>query len=192
MNITLQGGRQLSARLSSIGPAVRANARKELPIIGEHLATYGREHFEDSGLHVRSGDLRRSMAAMPVEEDSHGLRGGMIAGQGLPYGRIQEEGGTIVPKNGQYLTIPIGEALTSAGVARFAAPDAEAEGYKTFVRNNIIFGVKDGQLFPLFILVTSVTIPARPFVGPTLDANRDWIVERLQKYVVKPSLAGGA
>jgi len=192
MNITLQGGQKLTAKLSSIGPAIRANARKELPYIGEHLATYGREHYEDSGLHVRSGDLRRSMAAMAVEEDSHGIRGGMVAGQGLPYAPIHEHGGTIVPKNGTYLTIPIGEALTDAGVARFGALDAEAEGYKTFVRNNIIFGVKDGQLFPLFILVTSVTIPARPFVGPTLDANRDWIEDRIQKNIVKPSLAGGA
>jgi hypothetical protein len=191
MNISIQGGRQLSARLSSIGPAVRSNARKELPVIGEHLATYGRDHFEDSGLNVRTGDLRRSIAAMEVTEDEHGLRGGMVAGQGLPYARIQEEGGTIVPVNGQYLTIPIGEALTASGVARFAAPDAEAEGYKTFVRNGIIFGVKDGQLYPLFILVTSVTLKPHPFVGPTLDANRDWIVDRIQKNIIKPSLGGG-
>jgi hypothetical protein len=59
------------------------------------------------------------------------------------------------------------------------------------VRNGIIFGVKDGQLYPLFILVTSVTLKPHPFVGPTLDANRDWIVDRIQKNIIKPSLGGG-
>lgn len=183
MEITIQGGKQLQARIQHMGPSIRKAARRELGVIGEHLATYGRAHFEDSWLHVRSGDLKRSMTAMPVEENEHGLTGGMLAGQGLKYGPMQEFGGTIVPKNVTFLTIPIGEALTPAGVPRFTALDAEAAGYKTFVRGNIIFGVKDGQVYPLFILASSVTIPARPFAGPTLDANIGWIEDRLKRAV---------
>lgn len=191
MNVTLEGGKRLTARLHNMGPSIRASVRRELGVIGEHLATYGRAHFEDSGLKVRSGDLKRSIAAMPVEEDSNGLRGGMLAGQGLPYGPLQEFGGTIVPVNGTYLTIPIGEALTPAGVPRFSALEAEDAGYSTFIKGRIIFGVKDGTLYPLFLLVTSSTIPARPFAGPTLNANRTWIEGRL-KNVIDESLKAGA
>ena len=180
MQITVQGGKRIQAKLKSMDPAIRAEARRELGIIGEHLATYGREHFEESGLHVRSGDLRRSMAMMPVVEDSRGLKGGMLASQGLPYGPAQEFGATILPRTSTYLTIPLDEALTAAGVARFSARDAEAAGYKTFFRGKIMYGVKDGQLFPLFVLVPQVMILPRPFAGPTLDANRAWIEKRLK------------
>jgi hypothetical protein len=181
MKITLQGGKALTARLQHIGPAVRVNAWRELGFIGEHLATDGRAHFEDNGLHTRTGDFRRSFAAMPVTQGGSWIRGGMLAGQGLPYPPVHEFGATITPKNSQYLAIPLEEALTAAGVAKFAPRDAEAAGYKTFFRGKILYGVKDGILYPLFVMVTSVTIPARPTVGPTLDRNKDWIVERLKK-----------
>lgn len=191
MNVTFEGGKRISARLQNVGPSIRTLGRRELGLIGEHLATYGRAHFEDSGLHARSGDLKRSITAMPVEEDANGLRGGMLAGQGLPYAPMQENGGEIFPTKGSALTIPLEAVLTSAGVPRFTAPEAEAEGYKTFVRGRIIYGTKDGQLYPLFLLVGSVIIPDRPFAGPTLDANRRWVEDRL-KVVVDESIRAGA
>jgi hypothetical protein len=187
-NLTIDGGKRIQARLQHMGPAIRTSARRELGVIGEHLATYGRAHFEESGLKVRSGDLRRSMAAMPVEEDAHGLTGGMLAGQGLKYAPLQEFGGTILPVNATMLAIPMEEALTSAGVARFAPRDAEAAGYERVFFSNVgsnlmMWGVKDGQMFPLFLMVRSVTVPARPFAGPTLDANRAWIEARIKRAV---------
>lgn len=191
MNVTLEGGKRLTARLHNMGPSIRASARRELGLVGEHLGTYYRDHFEDSGLHVRSGDMKRSGTAMPVEEDANGLRGGLLVGQGLPYAPLQEFGGTIFPTKGTYLTIPIGEALTPSGVPRFTALEAEDAGYSTFIKGRIIFGVKDGVLYPLFLLVTSVTIPARPTAGPTLNANRPWIESRL-KSVVDESIREGA
>lgn len=188
MNVTFQGGKQLSARIQNMGPSIRASARRQLGVIGEHLATYGRAHFEDSGLKVRSGDLRRSITAMPVEEDEHGLRGGMLAGQGLPYAPIQEFGGTILPVNGQFLAIPMEDALTPSGVPRFAPRDAESAGYDRVFFSPIgnqlyMYGVKDGVIHLLFILVRSVTLKPHPFVGPTLDANRTWIEQRLKQAV---------
>lgn len=183
VTLTLQGNRQLTAKVGHLSGAILERGARALGTIGERLATYGRTHFPDNGLHVRSGDLRRSMNAMPVEKTLHGLRGGMLASQGLPYGPIQEFGGIIKPVNGTYLTIPLDEAVTSAGVARFSAPEAEAAGYKTFVRGRVIYGIKDGILYPLFALVTQVVIPARPFVGPTLAANKAFIENTLKKAV---------
>jgi hypothetical protein len=183
INFSIQGKDTIAAKVKNLGPAVRRSARKRLGIVGEHLATYYREHFEESGLHVRSGDMRRSGAMMAVEEDEYGLRGGLLVGQGLPYPPVQEFGATITPKTAQHLAIPLDAALTDAGVARFSPRDAEAAGYKTFVRGKIMYGTRDGQLFPLFVLVDSVTIPARPTVGPTRDANRDWIENQLHEAI---------
>jgi hypothetical protein len=183
-NIQLRGDKQLSARLGRLSPAIRQAARKHLAVIGENLATYGKTvAWEESGLKVRTGDLRRSMAAMPVTENEHGLQGGMLAGQGLAYGPIQEYGGIIRAKNVTFLTIPLDEALTASGVARFSARDAEAAGYRTFVRNHIIYGVKDGVLYPLFLLVPSVTIPATHFAGRILAPNRTMIERELKQAV---------
>jgi hypothetical protein len=151
--------------------------------ISQHLATHAREHFEEFGLHVRTGDLRRSESALPTTEDSAGVHGGMLASQSLPYGPIQEFGGTIFPTHGQYLTIPLDEALTEAGVGRFTAREAEDAGYKTFIRGHIIYGVKDGILYPLFYLVPFVVIPPTPFVTPVLKANQEFVERELQAAV---------
>jgi hypothetical protein len=188
INITVEGRNILAARLQRLSPAIREAGRKRLGIIGEHLASWGRTHFEDSGLHVRSGDFRRSFAVMPVEEDEHSVRGGMLVGQKLPYPPVHEFGATITPKNAQMLAIPMEEALTPSGVQRFAPRDAEAAGYKTSVHVSpggqvILFGYKDGVLYPLFLLVHSVTIPARPTVKPTLDNNREYIDRQLKEAV---------
>lgn len=196
MNVTVQGAKRVTARLHNLGPSIRTSARHELGLIGEHLGTYYRDHFGDSGLHVRSGDMKRSATAMPVEEDAHGLRGGLLVGQGLPYPRIQEEGGTILPVNGQFLAIPMDDVLTASGVARFQSRDAESAGYGHIffipVGSQLgMFGMKDGEVHLLFILVRSVTIPARPTVGPTLEANRAWIEGRLKR-VVDESIKAGA
>ena len=89
------------------------------------------------------------MAAMPVEEDEHGLTGGMMAGKGLKYGPAQEFGAEIDASNGHMLAIPMEDALTPAGVARFAPRDAKDAGYDRIffsnVGNNVyMFGVMDG------------------------------------------------
>lgn len=183
VSITLQGDRQITARLGNVTPAIRKAAVRRMNGISQHLATYAREHFEDSGLHVRTGDLRRSESAIPTTEDKAGVHGGMVASQSLPYGRIQEVGGVIYPVHGQYLTIPLDEALTASGVAKFTAREAEDAGYKTFIRGNIIYGVKDGILYPLFLLVSHVTIPPRPFVAPTLKANQQFVERELKAAV---------
>lgn len=183
IDFQIEGRTALSAKLKNLAPAVRASGKKRMGVIGERLATYYRSHFEDSGLHVRSGDMRRSGVMMPVEETEHSLRGGLLVGQGLPYPPVQEFGATITPKNAAHLAIPLDAALTPSGVARFGPRDAEAAGYRTFVRGRILFGEKDGEIVPLFLLVDQVTIPDRPTVKPTFDANRDWIEGQLHEAV---------
>lgn len=183
VNVSVRGRMELQQKVAHLGPAVRKAGARRLAEIGEHLATYAKEHFSDNGLHARSGDLRRSEQAMPVKQFTDRIQGGMMASQSLPYGPIQEYGGVIRAKNSTYLTIPMEEVMTASGVARFSAGEAEGEGYHTFVRNHILFGIKDGVLYPLFVLVPSVTIPPRPFVGPVLEANRAYIEQQLHAAV---------
>jgi phage gpG-like protein len=149
------------------------------------LELYIKEHsYPDSGLHVRTGDLRRSIRAQPVERTVAGVRGKVIAGQDLPYAQIQEYGGTIVPVKAQYLAIPIGDTLTPAGVPRFGPREAEAAGYKTFIAKNIIFGTKPGEAAtPLFVLKKSVDIPARPFMRPAFDHFKPKIIQDISQAI---------
>lgn len=73
-----------------------------------------------SRLHVRTGRLRQSVRAV-VEGEGATLLVRLRAGAGkadLNYARIQEEGGVIRPKRGKFLTIPLGAAMTRAGVTR--------------------------------------------------------------------------
>lgn len=189
MEITLEGGKRLSARLDHMGPAIRTAARRQLVNIGDHMVKWGQQHFGESGLTRRSGKLTSSMATLPVEEDAHSLTGGMMAGQNIRYAKAQEFGAEIDAQSGHMLAIPMEDALTPAGVARFAPRDAVEKGdyervFFSNVGNNVyMFGVKDGIVHLLFVLVHHVSIPARPFAGPTLDANRPWIEGRLKMAV---------
>lgn len=94
----------------------------------------------------------------------------------VPYARIQELGGTIIPKKGRALAVPIGAA------GRKAARDAGGS-----LRSlNLIFIPRKGQapllakkvgkrIKPLFILLKSVTLPARPYLKPAAQLARPQI-----------------
>lgn len=94
-----------------------------------------------------------------------------LMGTNLDYARIHQEGGTITPKNAKALSIPLTREAERAGGARNFPRDlfvwkgesgraflAEAEqkgrGKKSFT-----------QLLFHYILLDSVRIPARPFLG---------------------------
>jgi hypothetical protein len=141
--------------------------------------------YPDSGLHRRTGNLFRSIRAQRVKREGRSVIGRVLAGQRLAYARIQEFGGTITPVSAQYLTIPIGDALTNAGVARFDAHGAEDAGYKTFVANHIIFGKKPGQkkAVPLFLLRKQVEIPERRYMRNAMDAFQERIVRDIAQAV---------
>jgi len=73
---------------------------------------------------------------------------------GVVYAAMQHYGGTIRPKSGKYLTLP------------FPGVTGRARDYKdTFFRGKVMFQSRGkGKPKPLFLLMRSVTIPARPFM----------------------------
>jgi len=71
------------------------------------------------------------------------------------------ESKTITPKKGKFLTIPIGENLTSAGVAKYSSPRQVPNGFFVRTKGRLLFGYKRGKrgkFRPLFTLVKSVFV----------------------------------
>lgn len=83
-------------------------------------------------LNVRTGNLARSITGTAVlDRGVPALRVGILRGPALPYAGVQEYGtrgknptspyDTIRPKTGKYLAMPVNDALTPAGVARYTS-----------------------------------------------------------------------
>ena len=84
-----------------------------------------RDRLSGEDRDVRTGNLRRSVVASePTRAGTGGWEGrfGYGSGPSERYARVLEEGGTIVPKNGRVLAMPIGAGLTAGGRARYASP----------------------------------------------------------------------
>ena len=153
-------------------------------------------------LRVRTGNLRNTMGMRIIKNEEGNWEG--IAGSGafsdnpdlvqsgkankgvrMTYADILEDGGTIVPLGHPYLTIPLGKALTAAGVSRFSARELRAnpEGFG-YTGSVVIFpyimGIKGkkGAKEPLFRLVDSVTIPAKRYMGITAETALEEAAEQ--------------
>jgi hypothetical protein len=109
-----------------------------------------------------------------------------IGGQAVPYARIHEFGGTILPKRGKFLAIPLGPVLTAAGVAR-----GGPRQYPGLRLNGRLLVDADGKAF--FLLVRSVRIPARLGVrelwardaGSRLDSIRAGVQRAMDRIAAK-------
>jgi len=112
------------------------------------------------------------------------------ASTNLKYARIQQEGGTITPKNAKALYIPAGaktrELMRSYGAfsPRKLISTMEADGYAFFKAGRVFFAYKKstgksgkrGKEFALFIISKSIKIKARPFL---------YINEKDEQYLMK-------
>lgn len=147
-------------------------------------------------LHIRTGNLAKSIGQR-VEFIDGKWQAFIGSGAGEPgvrmiYADILETGGTIFPKKGMFLTIPLGKAMTPSGVARFTAAELKADpsgfGYdSSVIIGGIIFGKNKGKrnMEPLFKLVTSVEIPAFRYMQQTaeygIDDVADIFIEELER-----------
>jgi len=96
-------------------------------------------------------------------------------GSDLIYAAIHEFGGTIVPKNAKYLTIPLWKgAARQIGGAR-EVPNAF---FKITNGRLLMYGKSKYGIMPYFLLLKSVTIPPRPYIWPAIEK---FFVEDAQK-----------
>jgi hypothetical protein len=194
ISASVTGETNFAAKLQLLTPAIRAEGKKTVLKLTYDLAREVKKEYDTAGLNARSGALKASIQSGGATDSGASVTGKVLIGQGLPYATAQEYGATIVPVNGQYLAIPLDAAKTPSGVARFAPRDAVANGYdRTFIENGIIFGSKwngghgRNDFVPLFKLVRSVTLPARPFARPAF-ARMQPTIEREIEAAVKRAI----
>jgi phage gpG-like protein len=92
-----------------------------------------------------------------------------VVGTNHPAARILHYGGTIVPKNTQFLAVPTGDARAFMRIygatPRACIENMEAAGYSFFYGGPVLCArLGKGRIHALFIMKKSVTIPARPYM----------------------------
>lgn len=176
----------LSARLDLLARTLPDQLRRALTVAALDAEAQAKQNAT-SKLNVRTGRLRASIRGT-VEQDGGGgfsivLRAGTPDGGAVPYARIQEEGGTIRPKKSRFLKIPVGPALTRAGVPRLPPRRGAGGDGLRFVPRGAggVLVAPDGQVW--FVLKRSVTIPARPYLRPALEAVQPRLADDLVRLV---------
>lgn len=148
----------------------------------------------------RTGSLARSIRQDVAGSDLRSLE--LRAATTSPYAKVHEYGTTgkggvlpsIVPKRAKFLTVPIGDNLTPAGVPRY--PSAAAlRGQGTFLLKTasgktFIVRREGEQLRWLWVLVKKVDIPPRLGFFATWRSRDKKRRAALQKAVVS-ALTGG-
>lgn len=125
--------------------------------VKEGIASKGKFFKHPTGALARSFNSRvqSSASSLMVVVGS-----GVGKGQRLPYANIQETGGTIRPKNGKYLMVPIMSYGGSSGAY------GKADSYR---------------------LVTQVKIPGTGYMSKTLAENTEGAVRELIAVIQKES-----
>jgi len=101
---------------------------------------------------------------------------------------LGDEQMTIRPKRAKFLTIPIGENLTSTGAARYSSPRQRPDGFFIESNGQLLFGYKNGKrgrFRPLFVLVKSVFVQGTGALADGVLANVDTIAAEIEKSLDK-------
>jgi len=101
---------------------------------------------------------------------------------------LSDEQMTIAPKRAKFLTIPIGEGLTTSGVARFASPRQVPKGFFVKTRGSLLFGIKrgkKGKFRALFALKKSVFVQGSGALYDGVMDSLDDMTNEIQSEIEK-------
>tara|TARA_R110000772_G_scaffold50486_6_gene115999 strand:+ start:642 stop:1301 length:660 start_codon:yes stop_codon:yes gene_type:complete len=151
-----------------------------------------------SKLANRSGDLRRSLGTRVVSNGGRTndiqLRATIGDAATANYVFTQEYGATIRPKRASKLTVPLPDAMTSTGQARFSPRDVEGLFKLTLgTKEFLVAPGADGTLRFLWILKDQVKVPARLGFKSTFKSKgmREFGIARLNEGIYQAlQLAG--
>ena len=165
MIISLEMGPDFNATVEKLGSMGRAvleacsiGLEKGANIAASNVVS---DYLSGQSLKRRSGQLAREVEgwmAGPLDAVV-GVRGKSTVDKYKWL--LGDEDKTITPKKSKFLTIPIGEGLTSAGAARFSSPRQVPDGFFVKVGGRLLFGYKKGKkgkFRALFTLVKSVFV----------------------------------
>jgi phage gpG-like protein len=146
------------------------------------LATHIREtKLSGQVLKKRTGGLRDRLLPILARQEGNQIWAGISVG--VKYGRIHEFGGKIVPKTARALTIPF------PGITGRARDYQNTWLYRRSGMNPVIMQRLSSPLGrktsyrPLFTLVKSVTIPARPYILPSFKKTKGQLAAGLEKAI---------
>lgn len=137
---------KLRLKLNAMPDKLRAALKTKTTQLALILEGKVKAKLSNDVLHVRSGDLRRSIFHK-VEANETTVEGSVGSSSDVKYGRIHEYGGTI-------------------NIPEIVASKAKALHF--------VMGGKD--VFAKSVRAHTITIPARPFLRPSLAEMREQIV----------------
>lgn len=164
----------------------------------QHVVGTIREVVYETFPDGRTGALARSFRPTFLGRVDGGVSA--AAKSELVYARIQDEGGTVVPKTVKNLAIPLSRTPVGKWPRHFA------KGELTLIpgkggKASILARVKRGKVEPMFVLVRSVRIPGRGYLATAAERAAEGVEEIMaegyEKLVTKtveetPGAAGGA
>lgn len=191
VDVKLTGDKELARKLKELSRVAQAKNLERAAMAGSlPILNAAKENVhEDLNTTGRgTGNLARSLHSEVTE--SSDTYAEVATGTDLEYAAIHEFGGTIRPKNAEALAVPL-----TPEAKKYASP-------REFPRKLHVQVSEDGKAFlagargkPYYILLKSVTIPARPYLRPAIDENETKIVnavQRILKKAVEAAAAGGA
>jgi phage gpG-like protein len=164
---------RIKKKLDGVDPAQRGRFIKQGLQIGALVIENELRNVATAGdtLKRRTGNLSRSIGTAVVES-SNGMEAvigsGVRSGKRLPYANIHEIGGTILPKKGRFLRIPIRKG------SDFALE--RGMGKKRISFSSGVLG---------YIFVKSVKIPARYYLSKSLDKKRTQALNKIEESIDK-------
>lgn len=187
-----KGGVELERKAwTAAGPAVRvlsvsgaqAGIAQGVDIHGRPFAPLKGPRPSGGGQPLRDKGLLAASLSAAVTES------GVTLSANAPGARLQNYGGRVVPKRGKWLTIPKtveAQRIGSPGGGRFPRPlffRAAASSTRA-----MLCEVVSGKLVVQYVLVKSVTLPARTYLGwsaPTLVKITAVIADKYAEQLVK-------
>lgn len=176
---------------------IRTQVRRELTNLKNRvISRMVTEHMSGptgpASVRARSGQLRRALnGTVATWGGENKMQLTMFFGGGVPYARIHEYGGTILPKRSKNLAIPVGQAVTKAGVGKHGKPSNIWAALK-FVMNRktgkklLVQAGRGKKLNVLFVLVPSITLPPRLNFGKTFKEEAQRTMGNIAQIKVRP------
>jgi HK97 gp10 family phage protein len=158
------GTDELLAKFRALGEAAQGENLALATLAGGMVVLdAAKKNVKDQGL-MRTRTLSRSLTQEVEEQSPEHVT--VAIGTNLVSAKIHEYGGTITPKNGKYLAIPLSKTARAAGSPRkFPLVLHLVKGGS----GNLVLVSDEGEAH--YVLMKSVYIPAKPYLRPAYDEN---------------------
>lgn len=207
IELTAEGKRALAQLRENVAPQ-RAQQQlatffdREASIIAGQIS---RKIGSGGLLHRRTGNLARSIVGFASLVDGRpGFEVGVVRGPALRYALVQELGTKgknpespipdIVPRQAKALAIPVGPALTPAGVERYEGPRNYPEplSFRPSRKPNVVGVLVTEGEETAYILVRSVAIAPKHYLQDGVEGALPDLVVKLEGFLVRLAEGGAA